>query len=182
MARAHADTLDPSTSRGSLHPGGEAVTIDLRRLLATLRRRAGLILLVTGLFVAAAIAFLALTPPRFVATAQIIVDPRGLQVLDKDINPRAQNPDAHVPLIESEMRVLKSTKVLDLLIDREGLERDPEFTKGRWSPVAALKSLVTDLFGRERRAPDLRVAVLNEPTSASPFAAPSAASSSTSRS
>jgi polysaccharide biosynthesis transport protein len=58
--------------------------------------------------------------------------------------------------------VLKSTKVLDLLIDREGLERDPEFTKGRWSPGAALKSLVTDLFGRERRAPDLRVAVLNE--------------------
>ncbi|MFL5227896.1 MAG: Wzz/FepE/Etk N-terminal domain-containing protein, partial [Microvirga sp.] len=141
MARAHADTLDFPTSRGSLHPGGEAVTIDLRRLLATLRRRAWLILLVTALFVAAAIAFLALTPPRFVATAQIIVDPRGLQVLDKDINPRAQNPDAHVPLIESEMRVLKSTKVLDLLIDREGLERDPEFTKGRWSPVAALKSL-----------------------------------------
>jgi polysaccharide biosynthesis transport protein len=162
MARAHADTLDSSTSRGSLHPGGEAVTIDLRRLLATLRQRAWLILLVSGLFVAAAIAFLALTPPRFVATAQIIVDPRGLQVLDKDINPRAQNPDAHVPLIESEMRVLKSTKVLDLLIDREGLERDPEFTGGRWSPVGALKSLVTDLFGRERRAPDLRVAVLNE--------------------
>ncbi|HZY21911.1 MAG TPA: GumC family protein, partial [Beijerinckiaceae bacterium] len=162
MARAHADTLDSSTSRGSLHPGGEAVTIDLRRLLATLGRRAWLILLVSGLFVAAAIAFLALTPPRFVATAQIIVDPRGLQVLDKDINPRAQNPDAHVPLIESEMRVLKSTKVLDLLIDREGLERDPEFTKGRWSPVAALKSLAADLFGRERRAPDLRVAVLNE--------------------
>ncbi|MFL5118479.1 MAG: GumC family protein [Microvirga sp.] len=162
MARAHADTLDFPTSRGSLHPGGEAVTIDLRRLLATLRRRAWLILLVTALFVAAAIAFLALTPPRFVATAQIIVDPRGLQVLDKDINPRAQNPDAHVPLIESEMRVLKSTKVLDLLIDREGLERDPEFTKGRWSPVAALKSLAADLFGRERRAPDLRVAVLNE--------------------
>lgn len=83
-------------------------------------------------------------------------------MLDKDINPRAQNPDAHVPLVESEMRVLKSTKVLDLLIDREGLERDPEFTTGRWSPVAALKSLVADLFGRERRAPDLRVAVLNE--------------------
>ena len=138
------------------------MTIDLRRLLATLRRRAWLILLVSGLFVAAAIAFLALTPPRFVATAQIIVDPRGLQVLDKDINPRAQNPDAHVPLIESEMRVLKSTKVLDLLIDREGLERDPEVTTGRWSPVGALKSLVADLFGRERRAPDLRVAVLNE--------------------
>src|SRR5215208_6289563 len=144
MARAHADTLDPPTSRGSLHPGGEAVTIDLRRLLATLRRRAWLILLVSGLFVAAAIAFLALTPPRFVATAQIIVDPRGLQVLDKDINPRAQNSDAHVPLV-----------------DREGLERDPEFTTGRWSPVAALKSLVANLVGRERRAPDLRVAVLN---------------------
>src|SRR5215218_1448474 len=162
MARAHADTLDFPTSRGSLHPGGEAVTIDLRRLVATLRRRAWVVLAVAAFFVAAAVAFLLLSSPRFLATAQIIVDPRGLQVLDKDINPRAQNPDAHVPLIESEMRVLKSTKVLDLLIDREGLERDPEFTGGRWSPVGALKSLVTDLFGRERRAPDLRVAVLNE--------------------
>src|SRR4051812_44606731 len=94
MARAHADTLDFPTSRGSLHPGGEAVTIDLRRLLATLRRRAWLILLVTALFVAAAIAFLALTPPRFVATAQIIVDPRGLQVLTRTSTraPRTPTP------------------------------------------------------------------------------------------
>jgi succinoglycan biosynthesis transport protein ExoP len=134
----------------------------LARLAAAVRRRLWVVALVAALFVGAAAAYLALSPPRYLATAQIIVDPRGLQVLDKEVSPKAQNSDVQVPLVESEMRVLKSTKVLDLLIGREGLERDPEFTKGRWSPVAALKSLVSDLVGRERRATDPRLAALRE--------------------
>ena len=142
-------------------PAGEAVTIDLRRLFSTLRRRLWIVALVAALFVAAAVAFLALSPPRYLATAQIIVDPRGLQVLDKEVSPKAQNPDVQVPLVESEMRVLKSTKVLDLLIDREGLDKDPEFVKGRWSPIGALKGLVSGLLGRQKKPDaDPRLAAL----------------------
>ncbi|HEX8168549.1 MAG TPA: exopolysaccharide transport family protein [Beijerinckiaceae bacterium] len=159
-AHAHAHSLAHPASGESPHPAGEAVTIDLARLFATLRRRLWLVALVAALFVGAAAAFLALSPPRYIATAQIIVDPRGLQVLDKEVSPRAQNPDVQIPLVESEMRVLKSTKVLDLLIEREGLDKDAEFTKGRWSPIGALKGLVSGLLGRQKPDADPRLAAL----------------------
>lgn len=163
MAREHVHAVaHSSSSAASPYPAGEAVTIDLRRLLAGLRRRLWMVALVSALFLGAGVAYMVLAPPRFVATAQIFIDPRGLQVLDKEVNPRAQNSEAQVPLVESEMRVLKSTKVLGLLIDRESLEADPEFTKGRWSPVAALKTWISDLIGLARRETDLRIAVLNE--------------------
>jgi uncharacterized protein involved in exopolysaccharide biosynthesis/Mrp family chromosome partitioning ATPase len=165
MARAHAHAhslAHPSSGGETLHPAGEAVTIDPRRLFAILRRRLWAVALVTALFVGAGAAYLALSPPRYLATAQIIIDPRGLQVLDKEVSPKAQNSDLQIPLVESEMRVLKSTKVLDLLIDREGLDRDPEFVKGRWSPVGALKGLVSNLIGRQKPDADPRLAALHE--------------------
>jgi uncharacterized protein involved in exopolysaccharide biosynthesis len=162
MARAHVHFLSHSPSGGEPLSAGEAVTIDLGRLFAMLRRRLWVVALGAALFVGAAATFLALTPPRYVATAQIIVDPRGLQVLDKEISPKAQNPDVQIPLIESEMRVLKSTKVFDLLIDREGLDRDPEFVKGRWSPVGALKGLIAGLLGRRKPDADPHLAALHE--------------------
>lgn len=143
----------------AVNPTGVPTTISLDLLLMRLRQRWVIVLSIASAFVFAAAAFLILAPPRYLATAQIIVDPRGLHVLEKEVNPRAQNTDVQIPLVESEMRVVKSTKVLDRVIDQEALEKDAEFAGGAWPSAAAIKALVWDLLGRRMREAD-RVAVM----------------------
>ncbi|MGE0700575.1 MAG: GumC family protein, partial [Hyphomicrobiaceae bacterium] len=60
-------------------------------------------------------------PRTYTSTAQLLVDPRGLKVVEKDIAPQAREPDLSVSIIESEMRIIGSELVLQRVIDRVGL-------------------------------------------------------------
>src|SRR5689334_3350384 len=81
-------------------------------------RRRGLLLL-CGLLAALVAAAMLLSMSRtFTSTAQILIDPRGLKVLDKEIVPQAREPDLSISVIESEMRFIGSELVLQRVIDR----------------------------------------------------------------
>lgn len=86
-------------------------------------RRLWLIVL-CGALAALLAAVLGLAMPRsYTSSAQLLIDPRGLQVVDKDITPQAREPDLSVSIIESEMRFLASDLVLQRVIDRVGLAK-----------------------------------------------------------
>lgn len=86
-------------------------------LLQALWRRKSLVAL-TGMLLALAAGAVALAIPRsYTSTAQILIDPRGLKVVEKDIAPQAREPDLSVSIIESEMRILGSDLVLNRVID-----------------------------------------------------------------
>lgn len=110
----------------------------------------------------AAIAFAALTcaclavtigkslSPRYAATAELYIDPRELQLVDRELVPRAQDVSGLSMVVESQARLITSNSVLLRVIRENHLESDPEF--GGQSR-GALTSLL-GLLGSGRRGAD----------------------------
>src|SRR6267142_2823738 len=86
--------------------------------------------------------------PRYAATAQLYVDPRELQLVDRELTPRAQDISGLAMVVESQARVITSNNVLLQVIRDTHLEKDPEFGGGDSRGV--LGSLL-GLFGVEMR-------------------------------
>ncbi|MFV0295196.1 MAG: Wzz/FepE/Etk N-terminal domain-containing protein, partial [Hyphomicrobiaceae bacterium] len=59
-----------------------------------------------------------LIPRTYTSSTQILLDPRGLRVLDKDISPVAREADQSVSVVESEMRFMASELVLNRVVKR----------------------------------------------------------------
>ncbi len=116
-------------------PADTSFTIKPAAVTEALWRRLWLIVLF-GMLAALLAAVLGLAMPRsYTSSAQLLIDPRGLQVVDKDITPQAREPDLSVSIIESEMRFLASDLVLQRVVDRLGLAKADE-TQGGPKPSA----------------------------------------------
>ena len=79
--------------------------------------------------------------PRYSATAQLYVDPRQLQLVERDLTPSAQDVNGLAMLVESQARLITSNSVLLQVIQNTNLEKDPEFGG------SDSKSLMTSLLG-----------------------------------
>ncbi|MCP3411733.1 exopolysaccharide transport family protein [Bradyrhizobium sp. CCGB01] len=79
--------------------------------------------------------------PRYTATAQLYVDPRELQLVDRELTPRAQDVSGMAMVVESQARLITSNSVLLQVIQQAGLDKDPEFGGGD------AKSLMSSLLG-----------------------------------
>jgi uncharacterized protein involved in exopolysaccharide biosynthesis/Mrp family chromosome partitioning ATPase len=64
---------------------------------------------------------------RYAATAQLYVDPRELQLVDRELTPRSQDIAGLSMVVESQARLITSNNVLLRVIEDTKLERDPEF-------------------------------------------------------
>ena len=130
--------------------------VTLAEIATAARENAGRIL-ATALALALAAASLALVIPRFYeSSTRILIDPRGMQVVEKDVNPRSGNSEQSISIVESEMRVLYSDNVLRAVMEREALAADPEFN-GR------LVSMDT-LFDKARGIAKSVVGIREQPT------------------
>ncbi|MEZ5818899.1 MAG: exopolysaccharide transport family protein [Hyphomicrobiaceae bacterium] len=118
-------------------------------LLQALWRRKTMVLL-AGLLAALAAGVFALAMPRsYTSSAQLLIDPRGLKVVEKDIAPQAREPDLSVSIIESEMRILGSDLVLRRVIDKLGLAA-PSADVARPSALPAIVVTLLEQVGRMR--------------------------------
>lgn len=137
------DRAEPIAPRPAPQQTGKAAGgLDI---IGALRRYWILIALLGPLFAAGAFVASQFATPRFLATAQIYIDPRGLQVLDSDPNSRQQDSNTAINFVESQVRIITSQSVLARVVDGERLADDPEFGGGGaggapWA-VALLKSL-----------------------------------------
>ena len=82
--------------------------------------------------------------PKYSATAQLYVDPRELQLVDRELTPRAQDTSGLAMVVESQARLITSNSVLLQVIQDTKLDKDPEFGGG--NAKGALASLL-GLFG-----------------------------------
>ncbi|MHC4045673.1 exopolysaccharide transport family protein [Bradyrhizobium sp. 23AC] len=89
--------------------------------------------------------------PRYTATAQLYVDPRELQLVDRELTPRAQDVSGMSMVVESQARLITSNSVLLKVIQQAGLDKDPEFGGG--GDVQSLMSSLIGLIGLQPRAP-----------------------------
>jgi uncharacterized protein involved in exopolysaccharide biosynthesis/Mrp family chromosome partitioning ATPase len=88
--------------------------------------------------------------PRYTATAQLYVDPRELQLVERELTPRAQDLSGLAMVVESQARLITSNNVLLQVIENTNLSKDPEFG-GESSSKGVLASLF-GLFGIEIRS------------------------------
>ncbi|MBR0790351.1 hypothetical protein JQ631_14830 [Bradyrhizobium manausense] len=88
--------------------------------------------------------------PRYTAIAQLYVDPRELQLVDRELTPRAQDVSGMSMVVESQARLITSNSVLLQVIQQAGLDKDPEFGGGDGK---TLTSSLLGLIGLQARAP-----------------------------
>src|SRR5882672_2152597 len=84
--------------------------------------------------------------PKYSATAQLYVDPRELQLVDRELTPRAQDISGLAMVVESQARLITSNNVLLQVIQDTNLVKDSEFGGGE------TRSILTSLFVFEDRA------------------------------
>jgi uncharacterized protein involved in exopolysaccharide biosynthesis/Mrp family chromosome partitioning ATPase len=89
--------------------------------------------------------------PKYTATAQLYIDPRELQLVDRELTPRSQDISGLAMVVESQARVITSNNVLLQVIQDNHLERDPEFGGG---DVKSLMATLLGLFGINIHSPD----------------------------
>jgi len=99
-----------------------------------------------GLLLGAGVAIT--TPKKYEAYAEVLVDPRNLKLVDRDLTDVAGLPsDATLAIIENQVRVLTSSTVLNLVVDKLNLEADPEFNGSAGgldlNPINIVRSLLT---------------------------------------
>lgn len=133
--------------------------LDPREVVRTLRSRWKLVLCPVLVLGAAALAWLLLVPPQFAASTQILIDPRGLQVVKDGVNPPDQANDASLLLVDSQMRVLTSDDVLKRVVQAFDLEHDPEFS-GPQSLIDVVRARLSALFGRTDPETDPKLSAL----------------------
>jgi uncharacterized protein involved in exopolysaccharide biosynthesis/Mrp family chromosome partitioning ATPase len=87
--------------------------------------------------------------PKYTATAQLYVDPRELQLVDRELTPRSQDISGLAMVVESQARLITSNSVLLQVIQDTNIDMDPEFGGGE--SVSILSSLL-GLIGLELRS------------------------------
>ena len=85
---------------------------------------------------------------KYTATAQLYVDPRELQLVERELTPRAQDISGLAMVVESQARLITSNNVLLQVIRDTNLEKDPEFGGGN---SKSLFAPILGLFGIEPR-------------------------------
>src|ERR1700727_3462158 len=85
--------------------------------------------------------------PKFSASAQLYVDPRELQLVDRELTPRSQDISGLAMVVESQARLITSNSVLMQVIQDAHLDKDPEFGGGS----SGLMANLLGLLGLEQR-------------------------------
>jgi uncharacterized protein involved in exopolysaccharide biosynthesis len=116
--------------------------VSLRFIKDTLFRGAFIIAICGLIPVLAALGYLLIVPPSYMASTEILIDPRGLKAIQNDLTPRSENNESAIALLESQIRIVRSESVLRGVIGRLNLERDPEFV-GERSFLSPLRDLIS---------------------------------------
>jgi succinoglycan biosynthesis transport protein ExoP len=118
--------------------------LELRELFAIARRQKLIIIGIAAVVLAAALAYVVMTPRQFTAQATVLIDPKRLQVFRQDS--LTVDPVFDTPVIESQLETLKSDNVIINVIKNLNLLQDPEFTGPGGNPVSAVIGAIRDLF------------------------------------
>ena len=117
------DQAGPDRKAGLRTSAGFSV-LELTRLLWRQRVAIAMAALICA---CAAVAIGKSLTPKYSATAQLYVDPRELQLVDRELTPRTQDLSGLAMVVESQARLITSNSVLLQAIQDTHLDKDPEF-------------------------------------------------------
>ena len=127
-------------------PSAPPVGAELRLIALALFSRFKLIAFVVCISVLLCIAFLWASDVEYKSTAEILIDPRPKQLLEREVAPTGLGSSSLGPdtlLLDSQIEVIQSPSVLDKVIELHGLAGDPQYGKAQAGDVkSSIKSLV----------------------------------------
>src|SRR3981081_2542886 len=133
------DQAKPAETPRQPRPSAAFSVLDLTRLLWQRKvaiAAAGLICACAAVMIGKSLT------PRYAATAQLYVDPRELQLVDRELTPRSQDISGLSMVVESQARLITSNNVLLRVIEDTRLDKDPEFGGEANSLMRSLLGLV----------------------------------------
>jgi uncharacterized protein involved in exopolysaccharide biosynthesis len=128
-------------------PARTAAGLSVSQLIHLLWRRKAAIVVAGLIGACLAVAIGKSLTPKYLATAELYVDPRELQLVDRELTPRSQDISGLAMVVESQARLITSNSVLMQVIQDAHLDKDPEFGGGS----SGLMANVLGLFGLEMR-------------------------------
>lgn len=118
---------------------------DLARILSLLWRRKWIVAATMLATLALALAFLMTVTPRYTATSVVVLDTREEQVVDLESVVSGLQADSAV--VNTEVEVIKSRRLINRVVERLSLDTDPEFVP-RLRPDPAWKGWMHATLGR----------------------------------
>ncbi|WP_185984843.1 GumC family protein [Aureimonas mangrovi] len=124
--RAHAARAGAASAASS---GGATSLVDPAYVAGRVWRGRWFIILLSILGAALGVFIALATPNVYRAATQLIIDPRGLNLVQNEVTqtPLGLASDAALALIQSQIAVATSYGVLEQVVDRANLTQDPEF-------------------------------------------------------
>ncbi|MCZ7502786.1 polysaccharide biosynthesis protein UppM [Agrobacterium sp. ST15.13.015] len=154
-AETPVKTASPSGSLATALPGLKHIDrIGVDDVILWLRKGIVWIVLAIVLCVAGALTYASMTPPRYKAYTDIVVNPSNLNVVNDGVFSPNQQRDTQILEVESKLRTITSRNVLARVVDELKLDQDPEFISP--PPLARLKAM----FSSKPEDDDNRVGAL----------------------
>ncbi|MEZ5775985.1 MAG: GumC family protein [Hyphomicrobiaceae bacterium] len=143
----HASALH---MRRQMAPQPVDIGTELRMLMSAFAMQKRLIAAITCLSLFAGLMFLMLATPQYLATAQILIDPRGKRVTGGEVIPPglgSSSIGADALQVDSQVEIINSDAVLVPVARETGLASDPEFMIPRQGSMRArLRNALGALF------------------------------------
>ncbi|MEZ5810074.1 MAG: GumC family protein [Rhizobiaceae bacterium] len=67
------------------------------------------------------------TPKKYEAVGEVLVDPRDIRLVDRDLIRADFSPNTAIAIVENQVRIMGSSRVLTAVVNRLNLDADPEF-------------------------------------------------------
>jgi len=100
------------------------------------------------------------TPKKYESVAELLVDPRDIKIVDREVTQGGLPSDATLAIVENQVRVLTSGNVLEKVVDKLNLTADPEFNgQAKAFGIRSLISEIRSIFSRSDGDGDVRRAL-----------------------
>ena len=151
--KAPSDTATRPTSNRPSSDAADDPDLYWRPLINPMRVVMGvvnskmLILTTTILGALLGVAIALATPKKYEGVAELLIDPRDLKIVERDLTQSGLPSDATMAIVENQVRVLTSGTVLNKVVDKLNLTNDPEFNGqgpgALGNPISILRALLS---------------------------------------
>jgi len=143
-APAMEEIKDTRPAAGMDDDGQWRPLIDPMKVIGGILASKKLIVLTTILGAAIGVAVALSTPKTFVSATELLIDPRELKLVDRDLTQAGFTNEATLAIVENQVRIITSGTVLGKVVQQLELDKDPEFNgQAGGGLVSGLRSLLS---------------------------------------